>query len=80
MVDYYDKLVIAVPAVISLGVVASIHPAVTVSQGLGLGGLLSTVIVFEMLFRNPPVEPTPGNVGAVVVWGSSLLLAVVLYL
>jgi hypothetical protein len=75
---YYDKLLIAVPVVIALGAGMSIHPAVTISQGLAFGSLLATVVVFEMLFRNPPIEPTRADVGAVAVWGMGWLLAVVL--
>lgn len=74
--NYYDKLLIALPALIALGAATSIHPAVATSQGLGIGSLLATVVLFEMLFRNPPVEPTRANVGAVTVWGLGWLLTV----
>lgn len=77
--DYYDKLLIALPAVVALGASASIHPAVATSEGVGIGSLLATVVLFEMLFRNPPVEPTKANVGAVAVWGFSWLLTLMLW-
>ncbi|MEF8783956.1 MAG: hypothetical protein V5A39_05105 [Haloarculaceae archaeon] len=80
MVDYYDKLLVAIPAVIVLGVVSTIHPAVAIYQGLVIGSLVATVVLFEMLFRNPPVEPTPADMGAVAIWGLGWLLTIVMYL
>lgn len=57
MVDYYDKLLIAIGAAIAIGGLTSAHPAVAVYQGFGTGSLVATLFLFEVLFRNPPAEP-----------------------
>lgn len=73
MVSYYDKLLVAIPALLGAGLLVSVHPAVAIYQGLAVGSILSTVVLFEAIFRNPPVEPTPASAVASVVvvvgWG-----------
>lgn len=67
MVSYYDKILLAIPAALLLGVSTSIHPSVETYQGLGAGGFLATLIFLEATVRNPPIEP--GEVAAGVAVG-----------
>jgi hypothetical protein len=71
MVGYHDKLLIAIGAAIAIGGLASVHPAVAVYEGFGTGSLVATFFLFEVLFRNPPTEPTrsPATPSAVVTVG-----------
>ena len=80
MVDYYDKVLFAIPAVLLLGALASLHEAVALYQGLGLGSLLATAVLFDALFRNPPTQPTTSHVGAVLSVGLSWLFTIWLFL
>ena len=76
MSDYYDKVLFAIPAVLLLGVLVSLHGGVALYQGLGVGSLLATAVLFDALFRNPPTEPTVSHAGAVVSVGLSWLVTV----
>jgi hypothetical protein len=79
MVDYYDKLLVAIPSVVLLGATAGLYGPVTVYQGLAAGSLLATLVLFEMLYRNPPTERRARVSGAVTV-GLSWLLTTLSYL
>lgn len=80
MVDYYDQFLIAIAAFIIAGAVASLHPAIALHQGLAAGSIVSTILLYEVLFRNPPVEPDRSTTMASVVVGIGWLLTVVLSL
>ena len=80
MFDYYDRFLIAIAAVMVAGAAASIHPAVALYQGLAGGSLVSTLFLYEILFRNPPTEPSTSTTVASVVVGVGWLLTVVLSL
>ena len=79
MVSYYDKLLVVIPLAIGIGAAASLHDAVSLPQGLAAGSLVSTLVLYEAIFRNPPVESTPANVTATIVTGLGWVLATVLY-
>lgn len=79
MVDYYDQLLVAIIAVIAAGAAASLHPSIELHQGLAGGSLVSTVFLYELLFRNPPVDPTRTTTAAAAV-GAGWLLTLVLTL
>jgi hypothetical protein len=79
MIDYYDALLLAIPAAIGLGVVASLHGAVSTDQGLAAGSLLATGVVVELLFRNPPVGRTPTQAGGTALVGVAWLLTSLLW-
>ncbi|GAB7090704.1 hypothetical protein JCM18237_09750 [Halorubrum luteum] len=66
MVGYYDGMLVAIPAAMIAGVVASMYSFIGIQQGLAGGCLVATVILYEMLFRNPPAEPTPSTTAATV--------------
>ncbi len=80
MVGYYDKVLAALTAVIAAGAVVSVHPSVEFHQGLAAGSLVSTILLYEMLFRNPPTEPSPHPTAGTLVVGGSWALTVVLIL
>ena len=67
MSDYYDILLLAIPVAMGIGVLASLHQAVALHQGIALGSLLSVLVLVEAIYRNPPVEPTSAEVAASVV-------------
>jgi hypothetical protein len=80
MLDYYDQMLIAIAAVMLAGVAASVHPLIEIHQGLAGGSLVATLFLYEILFRNPPTEPTTSTTAAPAVVGSSWLLTLILSL
>ncbi|MEF8789527.1 MAG: hypothetical protein V5A61_05330 [Haloarculaceae archaeon] len=80
MLDYYDQLLVAIAAVMVAGAAVSIHPSIAIYQGLAGGSLVSTVFLYEVLFRNPPTEPTASTTAASVAVGVGWLLTIVLSL
>ncbi len=80
MADYYDKMLIAILSAMVAGAVVSVHPAVALHHGLAGGSLVSTVVLYEIMFRNPPVEPTRSTTTASVVVGVGWVLTTVLAL
>lgn len=80
VLDYYDKMPIAVGAVIVAGAAVSIHPLLGIHQGLAGGSPVATLFLYEILFRNPPVEPTTSTTAASVIVGISWLLTLILSL
>ena len=79
MVDYYDKLLVAIPSVVLAGATAGLYGPVTVYQGLAAGSLLATLVLFEMLYRSPPTERR-ARVSGVATVGLSWLLTTLSYL
>lgn len=67
MVTHRDLPLLAIPTLLALGAIASLHPAVAIHQGLAAASLVSTVVLYDALFRNPPVKATPRNVAATLV-------------
>ena len=78
MASYYDWLLAAIAAAMIAGAAASVHPAVALHQGLAGGSLVSTLVLYEILFRNPPTEPTRSPTAASVVVVVGWLLTVML--
>lgn len=79
MVDYYDRILLAVVAILAAGVVVSVHPSIALYQGSAGGSLLTTPLLYEILFRNPPPKPTHSTTMTTVIVGMSLLLSLMLY-
>lgn len=77
MVDYYDKLLAAVPIALGVGAAIGVLAPVPFHQGLAVGCLLATMLLYEAIVRNPPVKPTPGNVTASVITGLSWVVVLV---
>ncbi len=69
MLDYYDWLVASIPVLLVLGATVSLHPSVALHEGLAAGSVFAGVVVYEMLFRNPPVEVGAVEAAAVSIWG-----------
>lgn len=58
MADYYDAILAPIAVAVVAGALVSVHPATVSYQGLAGGGVITTVLLFEILFRNSPTEPT----------------------
>ena len=80
MFDYYDRFLIAIAMMMLAGAVASIHPSIALYQGLAGGSLVSSLFLYEILFRNPPTEPTKATTAASVIVGVGWLFTIVLSL
>ena len=80
MAGYYDKMLAAITTVIVAGAVASVHPTVEPHQGLAGGSLGSTVFLYEILFRNPPTEPSAHPTAGTLVVGAGWALTVALFI
>jgi len=78
MVSYYDWLLAVIAAAMIFGAGASVHSAVALHQGLAGGSLVSTLVLYEILFRNPPTEPTRSPTAASIAVGVGWLLTAVL--
>ena len=78
MVSYYDRLLVAIAAAVLAGTASGLHPAVAPHVGLAGGSLVSTVFLYEALFRNPPTRPTRSTTAASVVVGVGWVSTVVL--
>lgn len=79
MVGYYDKLIVAVPTVLLVGILLSLLEPVDLHQGLAVGSFLATILLYEAIVRNPPVEPTPADVTASIIAGLGWFLTLWLY-
>lgn len=77
MVDRYTRALVLIPVVLALGAAASVHPLVAFHQGLAGGSLLATLLLYDALFRNPPVEPTVRDGIATALVGVGWLLTLV---
>jgi hypothetical protein len=77
MTDHYGCILASIPLVLVLGAAASLVSRVALYQGLAAGSLFSTVLLYDALFRHPPVEPTVADATAAaavgVGWAATLL-------
>jgi hypothetical protein len=80
MVDRYTRALMFIPVVLVLGAATSTHPQVALYEGLAGGSLLSTVLLYDTLFRNPPVEPTARDAAVTALVGVGWLLTLVVIL
>lgn len=80
MVGLYDKYLIAIAAAVATGGLASAHPAVAIYEGLGAGSLLATIVLFEVLFRNPPTVPARSKTAHSAIVAVAWLFTLLMYL
>ena len=80
MSTYYDVLLVAIPVALGIGLLASLHPAVALHQGVALGSLLAMVVLVEAMYRNPPARPTGPQVAASVLVALAWATAGAMYL
>ena len=75
MVDYYDKLVAGIAvSLLGGGLLGAVAP-VAFHVGLLGGALVATVLVYDALFRTPPLPNShPKMAAAAVGWHLFLLL------
>ncbi|WP_178915988.1 hypothetical protein [Natronomonas gomsonensis] len=64
MLDRYEWVLVGIPIALLAGAVVSLHPSVALSHGLAGGSLLSSVLLYDALFRNPPVDPGAAEAAA----------------
>ena len=79
MVDEYDLYLAAILAVLLGGLAISAHPVMSLHHGLVSASLIASIIILDMLFRNPPTEPTRARPAAIIV-GIGWVITVVAYL
>ena len=79
-IDYYDALLAGIIIALGAGASLSIHESVALYHGLAAGSVVATIILFEIIFRNPPVgrSATKQGLSAIVMaaWVITILLAV----
>lgn len=80
MVDYYDKLLAAVPIALALGALTSLLEPVAFHQGLALGCIAATIVLYEAIVRKPPIEPTAADVTASTITGIGWVVVLLLSL
>ena len=79
MLDYYERLLVAIAGSVTLGAVVGLSPVVEFSHGVAAGSLVATVFLYEALFRNPPIPRSDGRIVAgAACW--HLFVLVVLFL
>lgn len=75
MVDYYDKIIVGIAGSLLAGVVLGVTTALGVTTGLFIGTLVATLLVYDAIFRNPPLPATDRRVAAsVIVWHAILIV------
>lgn len=79
MLDYYERLLVAIAGSVTLGAAVGVLPVVEFYHGVAAGSLVATVFLYEALFRNPPIPPSDGRIVAgAACW--HLFVLVVLFL
>lgn len=51
---YYDKVLLAIPASLSGGIIVGMVTSVPFRLGLLAGALIATIWIYDATFRNPP--------------------------
>ncbi len=66
--EYYDKLLVGMIAVLAGGVLVGLLTPVALHVGVFFGALAATPFIYAAMFRNPPLPETstPVKVAAVV--------------
>jgi hypothetical protein len=76
MFDYYDKVIAGIAGSILGGMLLGIVTALGMTTGLFAGTLVATLLVYDAMFRNPPLPATDPRVAAsIVVWHAVLFAA-----
>ncbi|MCY4730756.1 hypothetical protein KY092_09325 [Natronomonas gomsonensis] len=77
MLDRYEWVLVGIPVALLAGAVVSLHPSVALPHGLAGGSLLASALLYDALFRNPPIDPGAAEVavtaGVGVGWALTLL-------
>nr|WP_090623288.1 hypothetical protein [Natrinema salaciae] len=78
MLDYYDRVIVGIAGSILGGALLGVATALGVTTGLFVGALVATLLVYDVVFRNPPLPATDSRVAAsVIVWHAALFVAAV---
>ena len=77
MVDYYDKILLTIAAVLAAGWIAGALTPVPMQTARVVSVLAATPFVWHALFRNPPLPAgEPHRAVAAIVWHAILVWAV----
>lgn len=77
-ITYYDKVLAAIPICLAGGILVGAVTNVTLEVGLLGGAVLSTVVIYDAVFRNPPSSSISAQAKyAAVTWHVFLSLLVV---
>ena len=76
MVEYYDKILLAIAAALASGFAVGIATAVPMEVAMAGGVLVATPFVYNAIFRNPPLPGSGHQRAAVaIVWHAFLVWA-----
>ena len=82
MVEYYDKILLAIAAALATGFAVGVTTAVPMAFAMAGSVLVATPIVYDAIFRNPPLPASgPQRAAVAIVWHVLLawLLVTALY-
>ena len=81
MVDYYDRILVAIAGSVLGGIVLGVTTAMPFRVGLFVGTVVATVFVYDAMFRNPPLPATNPRVAtAAIVWHAFLFVTTLIVL
>ena len=69
MVNYYDKILVGIAGSLLAGILLGTLTTIAFHTGLFIGTLVATLLVYDAMFRNPPLPtPDPRVAAAAIVW------------
>ncbi len=69
MFAYYDKIIVGIAGSVLVGALLGIVTTITFQTGLFIGTLIATLLVYDAIFRNPPLPVADPRVAtAAIVW------------
>lgn len=75
VLTYYDKIIAGIAGSLLGGALLGVVTAVGFETGLFFGTLAATLLVYDAIFRNPPLPATdPRVAAAAVVWHAILVV------
>ncbi len=73
--DRYDVILTAIAASLLGGASLGLATALTVRTGIAAGALVATLLIYEAIYRNPPLPPSDARIrAALVVWHVGLVV------
>ncbi|WP_290818247.1 hypothetical protein [Halovivax sp.] len=81
MVEYYDKILLAIAAVLAAGWLVGALTAVPMRDARTVSFLAATPLVWHALFKNPPLPASePHRAAVAIVWHALLVWALLIAL
>ncbi len=73
MLAYYDKIIVGIAVSLLAGALLGVVTTIAFQTGLFIGTLVATLLVYDAIFRNPPLPATdPRVAAAAIVWHAIL--------